>query len=220
MKRRPLQAQVGNNYPCFTALLRNTSRNEPCTRESSDASWRRRFDNWRKQGRPVGEHPQALTLILVLDHHGMHGDATEGDLRVRSKVVIPSGVPRIARVRRDDDDRATVVEVDDCVPSTRPALGAPRFEYRGREDDCRGKAASGDLQQQRIELPTDGREMNRAILVVANAAYQRANTPGGLVGLTYRSLALNGNSSGTLVLPVRPHAAQRPGGSAGSRTVE
>src|SRR6476659_7013067 len=58
------------------------------------------------------------------------------------------------------------------------------------------------------------REMNRAILVVANAAYQRANTPGGLVGLTYRSLALNGNSSGTLVPQVRPHAAQRPGGSA------
>ena len=55
------------------------------------------------------------------------------------------------------------------------------------------------------------REMNRASLVVANAAYPRANTPGGVVGLTYRSLALSGNSSRTLVPRVRSHAAQRLG---------
>jgi hypothetical protein len=85
----------------------------------------------------VGEYPEALTLILVLDHSGTHGNATEGDLRVRSEVVVPSGVPRIARVRCDDDNRPTIVEVDDRVPAALPALGTPRFEYRGWEDERR-----------------------------------------------------------------------------------
>lgn len=103
----------------------------------------------------VREHPQPLTLSVVVHHRRVHRDPTERDVGMRSKVVVPGRVTGSAGIRCGDRDPVPVVEVDDRVASSRAALGAVGLDHGGREHECRGKAAATGSQQERVDLPAD-----------------------------------------------------------------
>lgn len=91
----------------------------------------------------IREQPQPLTLSDVFHHRRPHRDPTEGDVWMRSKVVIPGWVMGVAGVGCGDRHPVTVVKVDDGVASARAASCATGLEQRSRKDKCRGKAAAG-----------------------------------------------------------------------------
>ena len=84
----------------------------------------------RRVGREdtVGERPQPVALSFIANHRRPHGDITEPNVGVGSKIVEPRRVPFVAGLRGDDRDPVPVVEVDDPVTSHRTALRAPGFE--------------------------------------------------------------------------------------------